>query len=445
MSIILIYSKSDYPPMGVLYLCDALEKSNIKCKILPSDTSEQEIKKCINKINPVAIGMSVTTSPEISSFIKHSIFIKNNFPKIPVIWGGVHPSINQEQCANENFIDYIITGQAEEIFPKVISNLESGSKPEKIIGGEGVRNLDNFYPSWGKIDIEKFTFPEEHSVHSKGKLECDKKEGEKKQNIFYYLLTSRGCPYKCTFCSEPLGAINKNPCGKYNWNAHSFDWFKKQVDYIENRLKQKGIKLDGIGLWDDMFWIDMKRAYLILDFLKSRRIGYLIEARADYLIRNNAALLKKLADTGCIQVFIGAESADQNTLNYLGKGTKFKDYKKILELAEKYHIAVRSSFIVGFPGETDDSVNKTLDFVEWIKRKKNDFASISGPKLFTPYPGTIEFNRAVEKGFKVPKNTLQWSEVHRNSQRYLEIFPWLKNNLKSETIARLKTLFGEGL
>jgi len=441
-SVILIHQTPIYPPMAALYLCDALEKAGIRCEIFPSNTSTEDMAEAIRDLKPTAVGMSVITSQEITLFANLAGFIKNSFPGLPIIWGGIHPSLNAEQCAREEYIDHIITGQAEVTFPDVVLKLASGQAFPKIINGSSVKDMDAYAPRWDKIDITKFVFPEEYSVHSQDKIEYDRHDRKKKSNIFYYFITSRGCVYNCTFCSEPLGAINRTEDGKRNWHAHSFEWVRDQVAYIKRELDKKGIRLDGIGIWDDMFWVDMARAERILDYLKSQDIGYFIEARADQLLRDDARLLRKLSETGCIQVFVGAESADQDTLNYLRKGTKFTDYIKLIGLGERYHVAVRLSLIIGFPGETDESVNKTLDFAQEIVAA-NRYASISGPKIFTPYPGTVEFSRAVARGLIIPRNTVQWSDIHRKSEKYLTLYPWLKENLKESTIARLGFVFGK--
>ncbi len=442
-SVLLIHHRSPYPPMAALYLCDALEKKGVRCTLLPVNTEPGALAAVMDAESPTAVAMSVITSPQIASFVALSRSLKQAYPKIPVLWGGVHPSLNSAQCAKEEYIDHLITGQAEETFPDTVLSLAAGKTLPRIIPSQRTLPLDHWAPRWERIDLSKFIFPEEYSVHSPGKLAFDDVKAHRKNNIFYYLVTSRGCVFNCTFCSEPLGVINHRS-GKKGWDCHSSDWVQQQVETIQRVLHSKNIPLDGVGLWDDMFWVDMPRARRILSMLKAKGIGYLVEARADQLLRNDAALLQELADTGCIQVFVGAESADQATLDYLQKGTRFKDYLRLIELGQEYHIAIRFSLIVGFPGESDESVNKTLDFAQWV-RSHNSYTSISGPKIFTPYPGTVEFDRAVSRGLHVPPDTLAWSDIHRKSERYLTLYPWLKENLSAQTLARIGQLLTEDL
>ena len=137
-----------------------------------------------------------------------------------------------------------------------------------------------------------------------------------------------------------------------------------------------------------------------------------------------AVLFNRLAETGCMQVFVGAEAISQNTLNLIRKGTRARAYYDMISLANKFRVALRMSFIIGFPGETDDSVNATLDFCEGVTR--GDFGpwvNISGPKIFTPYPGTVEYKRALAAGFRRPTSHVEWGGIHRSTEDYLTYFP----------------------
>ena len=418
---VLVGTKSpiNYPPMGSLYMMDALEKNGIDCTSVSSDISQEDLEKIIDSTETDTLNMSVITSPEIGNTVDLSRGIKKSRPDVKVIWGGIHPTINTEQCIGENYIDNVITGNAEETLPGVLKDIRDGKDIPSVINSVAPRYLDKFSPAWNKLDnLSQFIFPQSHSIRG-GKVE-DK-------NIFYYLSTSRGCPYTCSFCN-----INTN--GK--WVAHSAEWTLGQVDLINKRLKEEGVSMDGIGLWDDMFWINKKRSDTILNGLKDREIGYLIEARADQLMKKDSELVEKLKDTGCMQVFIGAESGSQSTLDYLNKRTKVEDYNSLIRIAGEKQMPTRFSLIVGFPHETDSSVNKTLDFSKRINDA--EYCSVSGPKLYTPYPGTLEFNRATEVGFKAPVRTEDWGEIHRRSDGYLAKFPWLEKNLKKSTLKRME-------
>lgn len=422
----LVHPTTSYTPLGPLYLAGALEKQKINTTLLPASLNNTQLEERLTESNPVAIGMSVITSDEIPAFIEKSRLARKH--NVPVIWGGVHSTLNAEQVIREDYVDYVIKGQAEQILPDYLISLP---KQKRIVTGS-VNDLDSFIPAWYKADLSRLVFSEEHSVHSKKRLEYDESRGKKRKNIFYYLLTSRGCPFKCSFCSENLNELNNG------WNAHSADYVKEQIIYLKRKLNKEGIKMDGIGFWDDMFWRDRNRAEEIISFTSSQDIGYLVESRASFLLRNNNEMFRKLSDTDCLQVFIGAESANQQTLNYIKKGEKVENYLQLTELAQKYKLPVRFSFIVGFPGESDESVNLTLDFVDRLNEM--DYVSVSGPKLFTPYPGTLEYQRAINEGMHPPFSTIDWSDIKRISANFENNYPWIKRNLHKKTIERLRKL-----
>lgn len=422
MKTILISTASplNYPPIGCLYLADALKQQNIDTDIIDSKVDFSELEKIITESNSKAVNMSVITSPEIENFVNISKYIKSEHPDIKIIWGGIHPTLNPEQCINETYIDNVITGNAEETLPMILKDIEKRKDIAPIIKSNPIKNLDKYSPNWDSFkDLSQFLFKESHFTHGR--------ENDSKRDVFYYLDTSRGCTYSCSFCAIPTG----------KWMSHSSDSVKNQVEAIQSRLKSEGRSMDGVGIWDDMFWANKKRAYNILDTLSDKGLGYIIEARADQLLKNDKELLNKLSDTGCMQVFIGAESGNQDTLDYLNKRTTVKDYHELIKLSEEYKMPTRFSLIVGFPYESDKSVNQTLDLAEKI-HDESKYSSVSGPKLFTPYPGTLEFDRAIDKGFLRPESTIEWSKIHRHTDDYINKFPWLKENLSKKTINRVE-------
>jgi anaerobic magnesium-protoporphyrin IX monomethyl ester cyclase len=484
--VLFITQDSAYPQMGVLYLVDALRKKGIDSEIVASGLSSEDLDAVVAAFRPDVVGMSVLTAPQVIDFENHSIFLKENYPNVKVVWGGNHPTLLTELCLASPYIDHVFVGQGEIVFPQLVADLVEGRAgiPRKI-EGHGPSRLDDFEPAWDKDDITRYLFSERHSVRSpdtrvkniisqsvaqiqkivgrtgaNGETDATIRETiaalrkwdvglyETDKNLFYYLLTSRGCPYKCTFCSEPLQVMHGDGAGKFLWNAHSVEWVRKQVETIRTMLARSGHCLDGIGIWDDMFWIRYKsnpRAFDVLDYLAQEKLGYLIEARADQLLANDFMVFRKLSETGCIQVFVGAESISQETLNYMKKGTKAVEYKRLIEYANRFHVALRMSFIIGFPGETDASVNATLDFCDAVNDGAyGPWVNISGPKIFTPYPGTEEYSRAVAAGFKAPTTHAEWGHINRSTEEYLRHFPWMRRNYSTRTLGRLERIFGNG-
>jgi len=418
--IYLIHPESIYPPMGTLYLADSLRWAGMECELYDLRSKfYNKLDSDHRKGEKIIVCMSVMTSPEIKEFYILSDVIKKTYPGSVIIWGGPHPTLNAEQCIKEDYIDYVVTGYAEKTLPIIIRKIMSDDQESRIIAGD-MFDIDDYRPAWECIlPLSQYLFPAEHS----------QRPPVEKKNIFYYLHTSRGCMYNCSFCS-----VSKMRMGK-RWTPHSFEWVQGQIDYIKNQIEDEGKTLDGIGFWDDMFFGNMARAKKILDYLQGLDIGYLVEARADMLLANKGRLFKYLADTGCMQVFIGAESFNKDTLKRINKNIDPYMYYELKVLADKYKLPTRFSLIVGFPEESGKSIKETLNFAKYIK-DHSEYCSISGPKLFTPYPGTLEYDRAIEAGFVPPATTLEWASINRHTENYLDKFPWI-NKLPDDIKQRI--------
>ncbi len=452
---ILIVQRSSYPQMGALYLTNALLPHGIATHLLPSDASTDELDRMISRYDPIAVGCSVMTAPEIVDFVRHSMHVQATYnsvtKQLPVIWGGMHPTIVWRQTIQEPYIDVVVSGEAEITLPRLLNDIVEHHRlpDQKLVQVETPPVLDAYRPQWEELDLRKFVFPESHSVHARVSFQ--------KQNIFYYLLTSRGCTYKCNFCWEVArtdalkAEMGRDGTGvDLTWRAHSEAWVDEQLAYLDRRLAADGAVMDGVGLWDDMIFgrekdAHIQRAKRIFSGMRDRRYGYLLEARASQLMQKNhrwnesgtpreADLYRFLKDTGCMQVFVGTESANQGTLNLIQKGTKAVDYMRLVELSRDIGLPLRFSMIVGFPEESDQSVNETLDLIERLRGEP--FVSVSGPKCFTPYPGTPQYDAAVRRGMKVPTDTLGWAHLTRYAD-YRALYPWLEENCSPSTLARI--------
>jgi radical SAM superfamily enzyme YgiQ (UPF0313 family) len=454
-SFILIFPESNYPPMGALYLGHALSQSGITTHLVGSSASTAELDHLIETVDPVAIGCSVMTAPEIVDFVRHSIHVQRTYndtkKRLPVIWGGMHSTIVGRQTTEEEYIDVVVSGEAEHTLPQILTTLIRRAElpASKFISVRTPLELDELRPAWEMIDAGRYLFPESHSVHADVEF--------KHQSIFYYLLTSRGCTYRCNFCWEvartaalKVESRARDSKADLVWRGHSAAWVENQLVYLEGRLAANGHTIDGVGLWDDMIFgrgtpEHTERAKAIFRRMKERNFGYLLEARANQLIARStlwndagisreADLYKCLRETGCMQVFVGTESGNQETLNLIQKGTKLKDYLRLVEISRDAGLPLRFSMIVGFPNESERSVNDTLDLIERLESEP--CVSVSGPKLFTPYPGTPQFDAAVVRGLRIPQDTLGWARLTRYAD-YRSLYPWLAEDYSESTLKRI--------
>lgn len=407
-----------YAPVGSLYVANALEKAGYSVSLTDSSKGTEEVLKIIDDIKPLFVGLSVFTTPTIQKMIEISKVIKQE-TAFPVVWGGVHPTILYSQCLQEDFIDYVIRGEGEELIVQLAKDLERRERLEwrSRSSAEFIKNLDVYEPSWHLIEGKDCLYDESHSVRSSI-------NERKKESIFYYFVTSRGCPFKCAFCYNTVMHRSK-------WRGHSVNWVKKQIQYLIDNYN-----IDGIGFWDDNFLADKRRAMEIIEYLRANDIAFLCESRAATV---DESLVRKLKECNCLQLFIGGESGSPKILkSIIQKIITLDDVLRAAELGNKYNLPIRISFMFGLPGETIEDMMMTKSLILRLLKYPN--VSISGPKMYTPYPGTKLFNESVKRGFTPPLTTLGWKDIHRASS--IEYLPWFKEELERNNIS-IEELFYE--
>jgi anaerobic magnesium-protoporphyrin IX monomethyl ester cyclase len=411
----------EYAPVGTLFVAGALERAGYDVTLMDSRAGAAAINDKIAALEPLYVGLTVYTTPTLYQMADISEAIKAEHPTVPIAWGGIHPTILPDQCMKEPFIDHVLAGgegeltsvQLAEFLEKKISGNHTNGHVPKIIQSDGfIKNIDDYEPAWHLVDCSKFLFKEEHSVRGTGK--------KLRERIFYYMVTSRGCPYRCTFCYVTY--VHKS-----RWRPHSIAWVKKQLNYLMEHTK-----LDGIGFWDDFFLVDLKRAEEIMKFLGEHDVGFMCESRASVL---KEEFVQKLKKYNCMQVFIGGESGSPKTLEFIKKDLTREDILSAAETCNKHELPARVSFMFGIPTEKLEDMMLTKDLI--LKLMKYPYVSISGPKLYTPYPGTPLYEEAIKHGFIPPKDTRGWKYMHR--QTNIELLPWFKkvlveNNIKKEDI-----------
>ncbi len=357
------------PPLGLLLLGTFIKKHGFRPKIL--DLSGNSLEKSKEKVREVCkdydyIGFSTYTGTY--NITKELVKItKKNYPKKITFAGGPHATALPEEVAK--YFDYVIVGEGEEGILRLLKG-----KKEKIIFSQLYPNLDKLpLPNYSLVDLDKYT----RVVNGKKSLS---------------ILTTRGCPYNCHFC-------NSTVFSKKKFRKRSPLNVAKEIKMLYNKYNIKSFRFQ-----DDLFTFDSVRIKQI--FSLCPKVEYRCFARADTLTKETCKVLK---ETGCLHVSIGVESCSDSILKKMNKGLKKEDIKRGIVNAHEAGLVVRIYLIVGFPGETDKTVNKTIEFL-----KDLPFDEFVVYPLI-PYPGTRVYSNPKEFGItKINKDFSKYIQVGRN-------------------------------
>jgi len=386
-------------PLGILSVGSALKKYGYEVKLI--NINERQIDKIaeeIIKINPDYVGISVMTGIQTQHSAEFSKKIKNN-SKIPVLWGGIHPSLLAEQCIKENYIDYVIRGEGEltilEFTEKFLGNKDfSGilglayKKNSRIFINPSrplVENLDEWRLDFSLLDLNQFIFP-------LGKY----------QRVIAYK-TSRGCPFGCAFC--------------YNFEFNKSRWrcWSEKIVLEDMEFLKKNYNIDAVKFYDDNFFVDRKRALFIL---KSINLPSHVEIRIDFIDNEIASELTKL---NIFDMLIGIESGSDRLLALIDKRFTVEKLLRGVEIIAKYSLHASYSFIVGLPTETENEFISTINLMYKIYKIHPQAGFTLGAYL--PYPGSKLYNFSLSQGFKIPEKTEDWGRIDRFRKDFNS--PWI--------------------
>lgn len=369
------------PSLGIGYIAAVLEQNNYDVDVLDSSALElsyDEIGEEMLKRNPDIVSISALT-PTIGAALDAADKIKNVKPDTIVVLGGYHPTFEYENLLKEEeSIDVIVRGEGEYTMLELVQKIESGGDLKDV---QGLAFIDDtsedktiiVTPDRPPIqDLDELPFPAFHLFPM---------EKYKILNIttnVATIITTRGCPMQCSFCSS--AALH----GKHLRRRS----YENVVDEIEMRLQEQNI--DTIAFMDDTFTLDVKFVKNFCEEIKRRGLKFWwgCTSRVDTL---SEELLEMMKDAGCITIFMGVESADQQMLEKMNKNITVRKTMNAFKLARKVGIRTIASCVIGMPEDTRESMKKTIDFVSSLKP---NYALFS---LATPYPGTRFYKETFEK------------------------------------------------
>jgi len=401
------------PPIGLLYIATSIrENSEHNVKILDATIGTLSVKKigeAIKEFAPDVIGMTLSTF-SLLECISIARLAKEIDPKVKVIVGGIHVYIYPQETINLGCFDYGVLGEGEHIIIKLLDRIENGESPSNIKGMIYKENGDVVYTGPPDLidDLDSVPLPDRTLLPYKKYNSLIAKA-----NPVSIMITSRGCPFKCTFCDRP----------------HLGKKFRvRSADNVADEFEQcyrLGIK--EILVYDDTFSINRQRVIDICNKLIERKIKIYwgIRTRVDTV---DEEMLRLLKEAGCVRVNYGVESGDDEVLKRLNKGITLEQAEEAFYLTKKYGMDALAYFMIGCPGETEETIRETLEFAKKLKPTYVHFT------ILMPYPSTTVYYDALAN--KIIKKDI-WREFAKNPVSTFEIPVYEENLTRGELIKLL--------
>ena len=372
------------------------EKHNVKVVIISEKSEYNHLLDEVESFKPVVIGFSSVSSQ--FNYVKGmAALIKELFPSITIICGGVHPTINADALLEAENINGFFVGESE------LSIIEFLNKIEK---GESFKETDNFaYVQDGKVvrnklknlleDLDLLPHPDKEIYPYKKTI----------MDLGYApFFFARGCPYMCTYCSNH--ALAKLYGRKRNYPR--FRSSETCILEIEEVMEKYGKLIEFVWIMDDIFGLNNKWREEFCEKYKSRiKKKFMILIRVEMA---NDSLFDMLRDAGCFRVFFGVESGNEKVRSeIMGRKMSNEEIINAFDLCHKHGLETLAVNIIGVPGESEKEI---LDTVKLNRRLR---PTASGVNIFYPYKGTELGDKCFKEGLVDEERLLNFSNERRET------------------------------
>ncbi|MCL5035652.1 MAG: B12-binding domain-containing radical SAM protein [Chloroflexi bacterium] len=366
-----------YPSLGLGYLASYLREKGVPVEILDiyaMNLSPEAAKEEMRKSMATVVGITTTTIGWLGA-VECARLAREALPAALIVVGGPHLSLYPKECLSFPEIDMGVLGDGEETLMEIITRLEEEWPLAKIKGT--VYRDENGNPVVAERrpfieDLDSLPFPAV-DLFPMERYQCLTIE-----KPFFTMTTTRGCPYKCAFCTQVH-------CG----NKARFRSAESLAEEVEMYIKKYGAR--EIIMFDETFTLKKSRVLEFCRIIKERglKFRFNIRTRVDLI---DEEILEALKEAGCYGLHMGIESGSEEILRIMQKGITLKQVKKAFETARGLGFMTRGYFMLAYLDENDETYNKTLRLARELPL---DWASFS---ITTPLPGTALYSQAMERG-----------------------------------------------
>ena len=380
-------------PLALLAVGSVLDARKFDVLIVDARTEVDPIEK-LGRVtaDALCLGVTVLSGAPIRDALKISRSVKELHPSLPIIWGGWHPSLFPSAVLSEPAVDISVLGQGEATFAELVDELVAGADGTGVAGLSYRKNgVAQSNPARPLVDMNSLPaadyelIPVHKYFRLKGKRQLD-------------YISSLGCQFRCSFCADPFVFQRK-------WRALEPGRIGAEIDALWKRYE-----FTDLAFQDETFFTSRQRVQAIAEEFLTRDLSFTWTAtmRADQGHRLSEEIFAQCVRSGLRQVMIGVESGSQETLDWMKKDITISQVFECAHLCEKYDVRAIFPFIVGFPGETPESVNATLKMMKDLRSMSPGFET---PVFyFKPYPGSRITDDVVRAGYPLPKTLQEWAD-----------------------------------
>jgi len=401
-----------FPPLSLAYIAGQI-KDVAKTLIVDSPAARLDLEnslKIIKDFNPQLMIISTTTPTIKTDLDWFAREVKNVKPELKIAAIGIHvTTLAEETLRDFNNLDFVICGEPEITARELVKTLISRRDLKEVLGiafrqndqiiknqkRDFLEDLDKFnFPDWSGVDFNHYKMP----IVNKP---------------FNLISFARGCPFSCKFC-----------------NANVYYGKKIRKRSPEKIIEEIKINIKN-GITDFLFWTEFvtaDREYLIkvINLLEAenldKKIRWVSNSRPDVI---DFELFKRMRQAGCWQIVFGLEFGSNQILKLVQKGVKIEQSKKAVEMANSAGIVVDGHFILGYPGETENTLQETINFSLLLPLTFAHFYVAS------PFPGSQLYQEAIENNWLI--DPTDWRKISQDIPNLKTV--WLSPEIVQKYIA----------
>lgn len=394
-------------PLALLAVGSALDGRRFDVRIVDGRLEHDPVAAVLAEIDgALCLGMTVLTGAPIRDALRVARAVKAHRPELPVIWGGWHASLFPAETLADPAIDVTVQGQGEETFAELVEALAGGNGPGEAIPGTTVRVDRSAVRNPARPMRDANSFP----AHNYALVPVEryfKLKGERQLDY----ISSTGCYFRCAFCADPF-------VFKRRWTGLEPARIGEEVEALWLRYR-----FADLSFQDETFFTYRERVAAIAEeFVRrfaatngssvgrpaNRAFTWTATMRADQALRLSDEAMALAVRSGLRRVMIGVESGSQEMMDWMKKDITVAQVLSAAEMCVRHGVGAIFPFIVGFPGETDASVQATLDMVKRLRSMSPRFET---PIFyFKPYPGSPITDEVVRQGHRLPQTLDEWAD-----------------------------------